>query len=120
MSVSTWPWSGATRFHRTFQASANGFVSTGGIYPRWSVDGQELYYVRADGTLMAATIHERGDDLDIGTPVALFKTEMVGGGTNVVGRRQQYDVGSDGRFLMNVALSEVTPAPITVILNWQP
>ena len=94
--------------------------TTGGIYPRWSADGQELYYVRADGTLMAATIHERGDDLDIGTPVALFKTEMVGGGTNVVGRRQQYDVGSDGRFLINVALSEVTPAPITVILNWKP
>jgi len=94
--------------------------TTGGIYPRWSADGQELYYVRADGTLMAATIHERGDDLDIGTPVALFKPEMVGGGTNVVGRRQQYDVGSDGRFLINVALSEVMPAPITVILNWKP
>jgi hypothetical protein len=45
---------------------------------------------------------------------------MVGGGTNVVGRRQQYDVGSDGRFLINVALSEVMPAPITVILNWKP
>jgi serine/threonine protein kinase len=94
--------------------------SNGGKYPRWSADGSELYYIRADGALMAATVKERGDDIDVGAPIELFKPPIVGGGANVVGRRQQYDVGRDGRFLINVALSEVTPAPITVILNWQP
>jgi hypothetical protein len=29
-------------------------------------------------------------------------------------------MSADGRFLINVALSEVTPAPITVVLNWKP
>jgi hypothetical protein len=36
-----------------------------------------------------------------------------------VGARQPYDVASDGRFLINVAL-ESAPAPITMLMNWNP
>ena len=96
-------------------------VSTaGGSYPRWAPDGRELYYLQPDGKLMAASVHRSGDRLDVGIPVALFQPPILGGGSNVVGRRPQYDDARDGRFLINVALREVQPSPITVVLNWKP
>ena len=77
-------------------------VSTsGGVYPRWSPDGKEVYYIAPDSKLMATPVTVRGDALEVGTPLALFQTRIVGGGSNVVGRRQQYTVASDGRFLIN-------------------
>jgi len=32
--------------------------------------------------------------------------------------RAPYAVASDGRFLMNVAVDEAKPSPITVVVNW--
>jgi Tol biopolymer transport system component len=93
-------------------------VSTsGGVYPRWSPDGKELFYLAPDGRLMAAQV-VTGTTLNAAAPVALFQTRIVGGGASIVGSRQQYDVASDGRFLINVA-TESAPQPITLILNWQ-
>jgi Tol biopolymer transport system component len=93
-------------------------VSTaGGIWPRWRRDGKQLDYIAPDGKLMAAPISVNGATLEPGAPVALFQTRIVGGGTNIdLGR--QYDVASDGRFLINVATDEATASPITVIQNW--
>jgi len=31
-----------------------------------------------------------------------------------------YDVASDGRFLINTVLDDATPAPITLLQNWRP
>jgi hypothetical protein len=31
-----------------------------------------------------------------------------------------YDVGIDGRFLVNHLLVDVTASPITVVVNWKP
>jgi dipeptidyl aminopeptidase/acylaminoacyl peptidase len=103
-------------------ASAGQQVSTeGGISPRWSRDGKELYYVAPGGMLMAAPITAKGATLVVGTPVALFHSRIVGGGsTGGVGIRQQYDVASDGRFLVNVSLEDSTASPITLLLNWKP
>ena len=42
-----------------------------------------------------------------------------GGGLNVTGRSQQYDVAPDGRFLINVE-SESSSPPITLLMNWNP
>src|SRR5438132_5149107 len=42
-----------------------------------------------------------------------------GGGLNVTGRSQQYDVAPDGRFLINVE-SESSYPPITLLMNWHP
>ena len=95
-------------------------VSTsGGAYPRWSPNGKELYYVAPDGTLLAASVAANGDPPDVGKPVALFRTRIVAGGAFLVGSRQQYDVDSDGRFLINVE-TESSPPPITLVLNWKP
>ena len=99
-------------------------VSTsGGIYPRWAPDGGELYFVDSIGQIMASSVVSKntvtGTTLDVGAPNALFQPRMVGRGTNLVGRRQQYDVAPDGRFLINVDTQEPGTPPITVILNWK-
>jgi eukaryotic-like serine/threonine-protein kinase len=93
---------------------------SGGIYPRWAHDGRELYYVESGGKLMAVPIRVNGTALDAGAPVALFQPPMVGGGTNAIGRRHQYDVAPDGRFLVNAVVEEAGTSPITVIVNWKP
>lgn len=93
-------------------------VSTaGGKDPRWRPDGKELYDIAPDSRLMAAPIASSGTALPPGLPTALFQPRIVGGGTAVIGPRQQYDVAPDGRFLINVNVDEGTAAPIT---NWNP
>jgi hypothetical protein len=95
-------------------------ISTaGGVYPRWSHDGKELYYIAPDAKLMAVPISATATRFEAGTPTALFQTRRVGGGANVVGRSHQYDVAPDGRFLMNIEAGSGTP-PITLLLNWKP
>ena len=92
-------------------------VSTsGGMNPRWRADGKELYYLAPDGKLMAAPITVSGATIMPGTPVALFQTRIVGGGTDItVG--VNYDVSADGHFLINTELED-TATPITLLQNW--
>ena len=108
----------------TSRASQNRVASArsrlnGGIQPRWRRDGRELFFLAADGKLMAVPL--RGDAaLEIGTPAALFEARLGGfkGGDRVsFNGRQEYDVTADGqRFLLNLDASEALP--ITVVLNW--
>jgi Tol biopolymer transport system component len=105
---------------RPFSGPGRWTVSSGGgNYPRWAPGGTELYYVAPDGHLVAVPIAGNGTTLEVGAPVALFRPGILGGGANVVGRRHQYDVGLDGRFLVNVT-TEAAASPITLILNWTP
>ncbi len=95
-------------------------VSTGGgVAPRWRADGKELYFLAPDATLMAAPVTAAGASFEAGTPVALFQTRIVGGGT-VRTSRPQYAVARDGRFLINQPVGDATTAPITLMLNWHP
>ena len=98
----------------TWQAS-----TAGGVAPRWRADGKELYFVAPDATLMAVPVTAAGASFEAGTPVALFPTRIVGGGTVAIGR-PQYAVARDGRFLINQPVADATATPITLILNWQP
>ena len=52
-------------------------VSSAGV---WRADGEELYYLAPDGTLMAASITTLGGELVVGTPVALFPTRIAASG----------------------------------------
>ena len=94
-------------------------VSTaGGTSPRWQPGGKELNYIAPDGTLMAAPIAVTGANLEPGRPVALFRTRIHGGGTDVnVGTN--YDIAQDGRFLINTVLDDAS-SPITLLQNWHP
>ena len=90
--------------------------SVGGSTPAWRADGQELYYLAPDGTMMAVSITSRGTEVDVGPPAALFPTRIAGGGES--GR--QYDLAPDGRFLLNTLPEEGAATPITLIQNWRP
>jgi serine/threonine-protein kinase len=66
----------------------------GGIEPRWSRDGRELFF-KSSTQMMAVSIGS-GTGLDVGNPRALFSLDGYRSARN----RQQYDVSPDGRFLM--------------------
>ncbi|MCU1259437.1 MAG: serine/threonine protein kinase [Bryobacterales bacterium] len=91
-------------------------VSTGGgISPRWRADGKELYYLAPDAKLMAVAVAAKGATFAPGTPEALFPTHITPGIF-----KQQYDVGRDGRFLINTELETASTEPIHLLLNWKP
>ena len=99
--------------------SANGkwqVSSAGGQEPRWRQDGKELFYLSAEGKMMAVAV-TAGASFAAGSPVALFQTH----------RRQpvssldvfSYDVSGDGqKFLIDTKVDEATAAPLSVLLNW--
>jgi serine/threonine protein kinase len=94
-------------------------VSTaGGVYPRWSRDGQELYFIAPDARMMSSRIHATPTTVEADMPVALFATQKLGGGQNVIAHGHQYDVARDGRFLVNVD-AEANAPPIVLLMNWR-
>jgi Tol biopolymer transport system component len=94
-------------------------VSTaGGAFPAWRHDGKELYYLNPASVMMATSITVSGTTLAPGAPVVLFPTRVAGGGVDTQQGRQ-YDVGPDGRFLINSELDGAA-APITLLMNWKP
>jgi serine/threonine protein kinase/Tol biopolymer transport system component len=92
-------------------------VSTsGGTQPRWRQDGKELYYLGADGKLMAVPIIVNGTVVEPGNPEPLFQPRIATTPTSAY--RAQYDVAKDGRFLVNVTANDSTTSPITLLMNW--
>ena len=67
---------------------------------------------------MAAPIAVNSANLEPGRPVALFRTTIVGGGTDV-GAGTNYDIARDGRILINTVLDDAS-SPITLLQNWHP
>jgi serine/threonine protein kinase/Tol biopolymer transport system component len=88
----------------------------GGEEPRWRRDGKELFYLSAEGKMMAVAV-KTGTNFEAGSPVTLFQTRT----------RQpvsfmdafSYDVTGDGqKFLINTRVDERNAAPLSVVLNW--
>jgi len=93
----------------------------GGTQVRWNPNSKELFYIGPDDRLMAVTIRlpSGASRPEIGTPVALFKTNV--GSTAINQNRQQYMVSPNGQsFVMNSVLEEAGASSITVLLNWIP
>ena len=84
----------------------------GGMQPRWRRDGKELYYLAADGTLMAAEIASEGPPMS-GMPRPLFRTRLSPS-PNV----PQYDVTADGSRFLVIEPAGAGGEPITFLLNW--
>ena len=87
-------------------------IAVGGYDARWRADGQELYYVAKDRTLMAAQVRETAQGFRVTSSHPLFRLplpENVG----------FYDVTADGqRFLINTRTHLEQSAPLTVITDW--
>ena len=94
------------------QISANG-----GAQLRWRRDGRELFYIAADGHLMAVPVlNASGSAFQTGLPVALFVPHI--GGAITGPQKQQYDVSPDGqRFFMNTLIQGPSP-PISIVFHW--
>jgi hypothetical protein len=91
-----------------FQISKNG-----GSFPRWRADGKELFFIAADGTMMAVDIDTRRQ-FEGGVPHALFRRAAL-----MSDAGPSYDVSKDGqRFLVSLPPEQLAPAPLTVIVNW--
>ncbi len=89
--------------------------NAGGEQPKWRSDGKELFYLAADGKIMAVSV-ATGANFDAGTPVALFQAnprEMV-----ATSERFAYDVSKDGqRFLINTQLKSAL-TPMSLVMDW--
>ena len=84
----------------------------GGKQPHWRRDGNELFFLSRDSTLMAV---ELGSDqaAPFGVPRPLFGTGID------VEPAYAYAASGDGqRFLIPQRSEEELPTPLTVVLNW--
>jgi Tol biopolymer transport system component/tRNA A-37 threonylcarbamoyl transferase component Bud32 len=82
----------------------------GGRYPVWSRDGRELYFVGAEGKMMAVEI-KPGAQFVASVPKPLFDVRL---GTS----NPSFDVSADGRFLIATPVEQSASVPMTVVLNW--
>jgi Tol biopolymer transport system component len=82
--------------------------------PRWRSDSSELFYITADGRMMAVAVHTGNDGgIEATAPQFLFQTRPVPKTWNF------YDVSGDGqRFVLNMPLEWTSANPITVVTNW--
>jgi serine/threonine protein kinase/Tol biopolymer transport system component len=86
----------------------------GGMQPEWRRDGKELFYLAADGKIMAVPVTTSG--ATFGTPTALFEVETPEATAPYPGH---YAVTADGqRFLVNTVIDQPTRPALTVVLNW--
>jgi Tol biopolymer transport system component len=124
-SESTGEWNRPEVYIRPFpevEESKTQVSSGGGHSPRWSPDGEELYYLSNENDFMVVSV-ETEPSLSLGTPKILFQSTNLGL-TSTSGT--PYDVHPDGkRFLMikPPAGAEGTaivagPRKITVVVNW--
>jgi serine/threonine protein kinase/Tol biopolymer transport system component len=85
----------------------------GGTVPVWSRDGKELFFIGADGKMMAADVNSGAlkdqGAFQAGVPKALFDTHIPAG--------MRYDVSHDNRFLIPTPVAQPS-GQITVVTNW--
>ncbi len=83
----------------------------GGREPRWSRDGQELFFFAPDNRLVVAAVKTDGASFEVGAIRPLFQARSMG----FIFR---YDVAKDGkRFLVTSGLPQDL-SPITLVTNW--
>jgi eukaryotic-like serine/threonine-protein kinase len=88
---------------------------SGGTQPWWRDDGQELFFLTLDGTLISASV-SRGEDLEAGVLKALFATGNIFNGADSM--RGQYSVARNGKQLLTIVAEQRTNSClITVVVN---
>ena len=88
--------------------------SGGGVEPRWSRDGKELFYFSGQ-TLMAVPV-SLNPTFSNGAPVAMFDAAVQAGYTN---DSHRWQVAPDGkRFLLLAPAGQQQAPPLEVVVNW--
>ncbi len=84
--------------------------SEGGIVPQWRGDGKELYWSKADGTVMAASMVLQAAGVQVGRAEALFRS---------TGQLGYFQNAKDGkRFLLAESVGSQQEFPMVVVENW--
>lgn len=99
---------------QTFPAGGGKWqVSTGGgSSPQWRGDGKELYYLSANGRMIAVEV-KGGATFEVGLPKVLFELAAA------QVQRNTFTVTADGqRFLFPRQLRENVTVPFSVVVNW--
>jgi serine/threonine-protein kinase len=90
---------------------------SGGYEPRWSADGEELFYLQG-GSMYAVEVEIEAAELSFLPPVTLFSGSFFGAPSP---ETRSYDV-FDGRFLMiqreDTVGANDAPANIVIVENW--
>jgi Tol biopolymer transport system component len=88
--------------------------TTGGGFPRWTKDGQEILFWGKGSHLTAVNVTLKPNgEIESGTPTPL--------GLKIESGEGSFDVTPDGqRILINKLVGSDTPPPITIIENWKP
>jgi hypothetical protein len=102
-------------------SARNQLTPSGGLQPRWSADGRELFYTALDGSLMSVAVR-LGPTFEWGTPMRLFPNNFYVG-RGLQSRGGTYDVTPDGRrFLMLKTVGNpdqlAESANVVVVKNW--
>ena len=88
----------------------------GGSLPRWSREGDQLFYITEASVLVALDVDTSGDTFSFSPPRALFQCPWdIGRNYDVTPRQQR---GGQPTFMFLDSL-ENRDAPASVILNWQ-
>jgi Tol biopolymer transport system component len=83
----------------------------GGVEPRWSADGKEIFFFAPDNRLMAAEVKAETGNFEARAIHPLFQARLMG-------MSFRYDVSNDGkRFLVTSGLPQPI-SPITLVTNW--
>lgn len=97
----------------------------GGFEPRWRGDGRELFYLTADGTVMAVATQTKGDALERGEARPLFSIGRTVSATETP-LDSFYDVSANGQqFFVAEPVDAAPTSPaqeqeqtVHVIVNW--
>ena len=86
----------------------------GAVFPRWSADGSELFYMSFNGDIIAIPVKTDGV-FEAGNPSTLFKSNLQQRIGYQIG---PYDVSNDGKkFLLNSRISGSTTRKLIIVLN---
>jgi serine/threonine-protein kinase len=96
-------------------ASQFALSTSGGIKPRWSPTGREIFYLSPDNKLIAVPV-DTSKGFTSSKPVPLFDTRSYYDGA--VGRN--YDVSLDGKRFLMIKETETggVQTPITIVIDW--
>jgi hypothetical protein len=85
----------------------------GGDKPRWSSDGNAVFYIAPNRMMTRVPLAVSGSTLQPGTPEPLFELNPVG--------FTPYGLTPDGRFLLSTVADQAgeQSVPITIVLNWR-
>jgi DNA-binding winged helix-turn-helix (wHTH) protein/Tol biopolymer transport system component len=87
----------------------------GGSFPRWRPDGSELFYLAANGSIMAVRTDTKTTIFRSGVPERLFDTKLQ----TLREGRQSFGVTPDGqRFLISVPDDASPTQSLVVVSNW--